>query len=245
MLQHYKLTHYMEYPIRINRYLLLKEYCSRRQADRFIEDGKVFINDTVATLGQQVHEGDVVRVADDVLSLKENYVYYLYNKPIGIVSHNPQRDEECIADVSGIPEVVVPVGRLDKASHGLMLLTNDGRIVDAILNPKHAHERTYEVVVDKYLKDRDITRLSKGVNIEGYTTKPAVAERLDDDAVTLTLTEGKKHQIRRMCAALGYQVLDLKRTRLMHFTLDIAPGAYRALTATEKETLLAACGLRA
>mgnify|MGYP002029697408 CR=1 FL=1 len=233
----------MEYPIRINRYLLLNNYCSRRQADRFIKDGQVFINGTVATLGQQVHAGDEVRVGNAVVELLENYQYYLFNKPRGIVSHHPQRDEKSIEDISGIVDDVSVVGRLDKESCGLMLLTNDGRIVNTILNPIYAHQREYEVCVDKYLKESDLRKLARGVRIEGYLTKPAIAKRLGEKSFSLTLTEGKKHQIRRMCAALGYQVVDLKRVRMLHLSLDIKPGEARTLTTKEKETLLEQCGI--
>ena len=226
----------IEYPIRINRYLFLKNICSRREADRLIEKGQITINDKVAVLGQQVHEGDTVGVPD-ALRTKE-YRYYIYNKPRGIVSHNPQGDEESVEDVSGLGKTVFPVGRLDKESHGLMLLTDDGRIVNAVLNPEFAHEREYEVRVDKHIKDRDLTRLARGVDIEGYLTKPAHATRITDDTFALTLTEGKKHQIRRMCAALGYQVQDLKRTRMLHLSLDVPTGKHRPLTDGERAALL-------
>ncbi len=234
----------MEYPIRINRYLLLNNYCSRRQADRFIEDGQVFINGKTATLGQQVTEGDEVKVGDAVVELLENYTYYIFNKPRGIVSHNPQRDEESVEDVSGLGGEVSVVGRLDKDSHGLMLLTNDGRIVNTVLNPDHAHEREYQVEVDKYVKESDLKKLARGVDIEGYITKPATVERIEDNSFSLTLTEGKKHQIRRMCAALGYQVMDLKRVRMMHIQLDIPTGENRPLTESEKAALLDLCGIK-
>ncbi|MAZ67163.1 23S rRNA pseudouridine synthase F [bacterium] len=240
-----------EYPIRINRYLLLKNYCSRREADRLIEQKKVFINGVPAVLGQKVNEGDEVRVAEEVED--RVYKYYLYNKPRGIVSHlprsrkhqadNPHRDEQAVEDVSGLGTSVSVVGRLDKDSHGLMLLTDDGRIVDAILNPKYEHEREYEVRVDKYLKESDLKKLSRGVSIEGYITKPAKATRLGDNSFALTLTEGKKHQIRRMCAALGYQVRDLKRIRMMHLVLNVESGKHRPLTDSEKRELLRKTGV--
>lgn len=226
----------IEYPIRINRYLLLKNICSRREADRLIEQGKIHINGAPAVLGQQVQETDDVRIADEAAN--REYKYFVFNKPRGIVSHNPQRDEESIEDVSGLGTSVSPVGRLDKDSHGLMLLTDDGRIVNAILHPDREHEREYEIRVDKYIKESDLKKLARGVDIEGYTTKPARAERLSDDAFSLTLTEGKKHQIRRMCAALGYQVKDLKRVRMMHLELDIENGKHRPLTENEKTVLL-------
>jgi len=119
-----------------------------------------------------------------------------------------------------------------------MLLTDDGRIVNAVLHPDYAHEREYEVVVDKYIKEGDLKKMAKGVDIEGYVTKPSVVKRLDDDAFSITLTEGKKHQIRRMCAALGYAVTDLVRVRMMHLPLDIREGEHRALTKPEITKLL-------
>jgi len=229
------------YPIRINRYLLLKNLCSRREADRLIEQGKIKINGSVAVLGQKVNKGDVVEVASDAAS--REYKYYIFNKPRGIVSHNPQRDEESVEDVSGLGSSVSVVGRLDKDSRGLMLLTDDGRIVNAILSPEYGHEREYEVTVDKYIKESDLKKLARGVDIEGYTTKPAKAERLSEDSFSLTLTEGKKHQIRRMCAALGYQVADLKRVRMMHLVLDVETGRNRPLSTGEVSLLLNTAGI--
>jgi len=227
---------HIEYPIRINRYLLLKNLCSRREADRLIEQGKIKINGTPAVLGQKVNEGDTIDVAGSAAN--REYLYFLYNKPRGIVSNSPQRDEQSVEDVSGIQAKVSPVGRLDKESQGLMLLTDDGRIVDALLNPKYSHEREYEVYVDKFIKAADVKKMEKGVDIEGYITKPAQAKKLTDDSFSLTLTEGKKHQIRRMCAALGYQVMDLRRIRMMHLPLDIKVGENRPLTNDEKAVLL-------
>lgn len=231
----------VEYPIRINRYLFLKNYCSRREADRLIEQGKVSINGEPAVLGQKVNEGDDVKVAEEVAS--RVYQYYLYNKPRGIVSHNPQRDEQSVEDVSGLGDSVSVVGRLDKESHGLMLLTDDGRIVNAVLNPEHAHEREYEVRVDKYVKEQDLKKLARGVDIEGYVTKPAQVSRLGENSFSLVLTEGKKHQVRRMCAALGYQVQNLKRVRMMHLKLDVADGENRPLTQGERAELLKIAGI--
>ncbi|MAJ97645.1 23S rRNA pseudouridine synthase F [bacterium] len=237
------MTNSIKYPIRINRYLLLRNICSRREADRLITQGKVSINGSVAQLGQQVAEGDVVDVADSAKN--REYRYFLFNKPRGIVSHNPQRDEQSVEDVSGLGNSVSPVGRLDKDSHGLMLLTDDGRIVHAILSPEHGHEREYEVHTDKYIKESDLKKLGRGVDIEGYITKPATTERIDDTVFSITLTEGKKHQIRRMCAALGYQVTDLKRVRMMHLPLDVADGKNRMLTKDEKTALLTKAGIKA
>lgn len=229
------------YPVRINRYLFLKRICSRREADRLIAQGKVHINGRPAVIGEQVHEGDAVDVDSKVTT--RTYRYLLYHKPPGIVSHNPQRDEVSIHQAANLPARIVPLGRLDKASRGLMLLSDDGRIVNALLNPAHGHERTYEVAVNKYIKGSHLKQLARGVVIEGYQTKPAQVKRLGDTRFELTLTEGKKHQIRRMCAALGYTVNDLLRTRILHLSCDMPEGTTRALTENEVATLLRVTGI--
>ncbi|MFC1732705.1 pseudouridine synthase [candidate division KSB1 bacterium] len=232
------------YPIRINRYLYLKGFCSRRKADQLIEKGDILINGKVATLGAKVLEGDNVVVGKQVRKLTSEYKYFLYHKPRGIVSHNPQGDEKSIEDVSGLGKDFFPVGRLDKASHGLMLLTNDGRIVNSLLSPEFAHEREYVVKVDKRITNSFITRMKKGVNIEGYVTKPATARKVNDLTFNITLTEGKKHQIRRMTVALGYQVKDLKRIRIMNLTLNtVEEGKCRELSNEEKKALLKALSI--
>lgn len=238
----------IEYPIRINRYLYVKGYCSRRVADKLITAGKVHINNKVAVLGQKVNKSDNVTLAKSVKEMPANYKYYLFNKPIGVVSHNPQRGEKSVEDVSGLGKGVFPVGRLDKESSGLMLLTSDGRIVDKLLNPKFGHEREYEVQVDKRVTDSALNRMNKGVRIEigerngersFLVTKPAKLERLGEKSFSITLTEGKKHQIRRMCSALGYSVRKLKRTRMMHLHLDgLKLGKNRVLTNIERTKLL-------
>lgn len=227
------------YPIRINKYLSYKGYCSRRQGDRFVEEGKVFINGKPAELGQKVRQGDTVELADDVQSHTESYVYYVFNKPKGVVSTNPQRDEKSFRDFLDLPEDVAPVGRLDKESHGLLFLTNNGQIVNKMLNPKFDHEKEYAVTLNKEIKGNFKNRMENGVDIEGYTTKPAQVNITGDTTFNIILTEGKKHQIRRMVTALGYEVKDLKRTRIMNIKLrNIAPGEGRELTEKEREELL-------
>lgn len=234
----------IEYPIRINRYLYLKGYCSRRQADQFVEKGLVFVNGKKALLGQKIEEKDKVEVKNEVKNLKKTFEYYLFNKPIGIVSHNPQSNEKSVEDVFKTKEKVFPIGRLDKESEGLMLLTNDRRIVNKILSPEVAHEKEYEVVVDKDLKESTIRKMSEGVNIEGYVTKTAKARMRGKRKFNIVLTEGKKHQIRRMCAALGYQVKKLKRVRIMDLKLGSLPvGKGRTLKFEEKKKLLESVGL--
>ena len=227
------------YPIRINRYLFLKGYCSRRKADTLISEGKVHINNKVAVLGSQVQKTDKVSLAPDVRALPKGYSYYLYHKPRGVVSHNPQKGEKSVEDVAGIKKKVSPVGRLDKDSRGLMLLTDDGRIVNTLLNPDFAHTREYRVTADKRMKDGDLKRLARGVSIEGYKTRAATVSRVNDSTVDMTLIEGKKHQIRRMFAALGYQVTDLMRTRISNFSVKgLEEGSHRELSEKERAKFL-------
>jgi 23S rRNA pseudouridine2604 synthase len=234
----------IEYPIRINRFLYLKKICSRRQADRFIEDGFVKINGETAVLGQKVNKDDKVQVADFIEEQKESFRYALFYKPRGIVSHNPQRDEKTIEHVCPKAKGLYPIGRLDKASEGLMFLTNDTRMVDRMLNPEHGHEKEYRVRVDKEIKPSFKNKMEKGVDIEGYITKPCEVEQTGPRAFKIILTEGKKHQIRRMCAALGYQVKSLKRTRIMNLTLgSMSEGELRDLNPKTKFELLKAIEL--
>jgi len=222
----------MEYPIRLNKYLALKNIATRRGADKLIEDRKVFINGKVAVLGSQVKESDKVEVKGH----KEvPYLYYAYNKPIGVITHSPGEDEvdikesvkkqnQKIEKKARIPEGVFPVGRLDKASHGLLILTNDGRITDKLLNPKYVHEKEYVVRTSNKLRNNFKDKMEAGVNIEGYKTKKCKVEIVNENTFRVTLTEGKKHQIRRMCSALFQEVADLKRIRVMNIKLDRLPS---------------------
>ncbi len=234
----------IEYPVRINRYLYLTGLCSRRAADKLIDKGEVRINDKLAVLGQKVQEGDTVTLGKDAKAMPGTYKYYLYNKPVGVVSHNPQLGEKSATVDARLAKEFAPVGRLDKASEGLMLLTNDGRIVNKLLHPDFAHEREYQVKLDKPIKNHDIKLLSQGVDIEGYRTLPAEVTKITDYEIVLILTEGKKHQIRRMCAALGYQVMSLKRISIMHLTLEgLSDSQARELTQSEKDKLFKKIGM--
>lgn len=229
----------IEYPIRINRYLYLNNYCSRRKADELIEKGLIKINGEKAVLGQKVNADDKVEVTKSVKKMVKNYEYHIINKPIGVVSHNPQQGEKSVEDYFPKEKQLAPVGRLDKKSEGLMLLTNDGRIIDKMLNPKYDHEKEYSVRVDKEIKPRLIRKMSTGVNIEGYMTKPAKVTQTGPKSFRIVLTEGKKHQIRRMCAALDYQVQNLKRLRIMNIKLSgLKSGESRPLFQDEKMELL-------
>jgi 23S rRNA pseudouridine2604 synthase len=239
----------IEYPIRLNRYLYLKNYCSRRQADIFITKGLVKINGKKAILGQKVNQGDVIEINDIIQKKKENFVYFVFNKPAGIVTRNPQKGEKTIETV--FPKAkqlkLHAVGSLDKASTGLVFMTNDTRIVDRMLSPKYKHEKEYRVRVDKSLATMPdfAKRMSNGVRIEGYMTRKCQVEVTGDRSFKIILTEGKKHQIRRMCAALGYQVKELKRTRIMNVMLgaDLREGLGRELKVGEKMELLKELGV--
>jgi 23S rRNA pseudouridine2604 synthase len=225
--------------MRINKYLAHKNYCTRRDADELIEAGKVLINGRKAVLGDKVHENDTV----DVRFKPVTFHYYAYHKPRGVISHSPQRDEKDIASVTTLNNVF-PIGRLDKDSSGLIILTDDGRITDKLLSPEYEHEKEYIVTVKEALKSNFKERMEKGVDIEGYLTRPCTIHILGEKKFSVVLTEGKKHQIRRMCAALGYVVATLERVRIMHIRLGtLKPGEHRALKGAELDTFLRDIGL--
>lgn len=235
----------MEFPIRINKYLAEKKVASRREADALIEKGQILVNGVVATLGQLINETDNVSVQ----GATKKYLYLAYYKGRGIITHSPDAGEVDIAtrlkQDYGM-NTIYPVGRLDKDSEGLIILTNDGRITDPLLSPDSGHEKEYEVTVDKPVTGMFTKLMGVGVTIEGYRTKPAtvVAHPSNQKRFHITLTEGKKHQIRRMCAALGYQVTSLKRVRIMKVTLGtLKPNQYRKISGTELKTFLKELGV--
>lgn len=214
--------------MRINKYLAYKDICSRREADKLIQEGKVLVNGVVATLGLDIQDGDKVEVID----YNKTYVYYAYHKPVGIVTHSPQIGEKSIQDITKFTEDVFPVGRLDKDSRGLIILTNDGRITKKILSPEFSFEKEYIVTLNRAITQKDIEKLRDGVKIDtGYHTKPCRVRRLDDNIIKITLTEGKNRQIRRMLKSLRYNVMDLLRIRIGNIELnDIPEGGYRKLS---------------
>ncbi len=235
----------MDFPMRVNKYLSHHKLASRREADALIETKQVLVNGKPAVLGQMVNEGDTV----EIVGATKKYVYLAYYKGRGVITHSPAENEVDIVtrlkrDYSLTN--VAPVGRLDKDSEGLIIITNDGRITGPLLDPESGHEKEYEVTVDKPVTGMFIKLMSLGVEIEGYHTKPAVAtpHARNQKKFNLTITEGKKHQIRRMCAALGYQVTDLKRVRIMNIELgDLKANQYRKLAGGELKTLLKDLGL--
>lgn len=234
-----------DFPIRINKYLADHKIASRREADVLIDTKKVLINGKKAVLGQLVYEGDKVEIVGET----KKYVYLAYYKGRGVITHSPAEGEVDIAtrlkkDYSLTN--VSPVGRLDKDSEGLIILTNDGRIIGPLLDPAANHEKEYEVTVDKAVTGMFTKLMALGVDIEGYRTKPAAitASPRNQKRFNLTLTEGKKHQIRRMCAALGYQIQSLKRVRIMNIELDtLKPNQYRKIAGTELKQLLKELGV--
>ncbi len=235
----------MEFPIRINKYLAEQKIASRREADALIEKKQVQINGVPATLGQMVQKSDVVTLS----GATKEYVYLAYYKGRGIITHSPEAHETDIAtrlrDDYNLRNIT-PIGRLDKDSEGLIILTNDGRITAPLLAPASGHEKEYEVTVDKPVTGMFTKLMSHGVTIEGYRTKPAtvVPHQSNQKRFYLTLTEGKKHQIRRMCAALGYQVKSLKRIRIINIELgNLKPNQFRKITGSELKTFLGTLGL--
>ncbi|HEV7702380.1 MAG TPA: pseudouridine synthase [Candidatus Paceibacterota bacterium] len=214
------------YPMRINKYLALKKISTRRGADELVAGQKVFINGKRAVLGARVKETDKVEIKG--AGAKE-YKYYAYNKPIGIETASPKEAAEGL----------FPLGRLDKASHGLLILTNDGRITDQLLSPKYFHEKEYVVKTSNKLRGSFKDKMEKGVNIEGYKTKPCKVTIVNDFTFRVILTEGKKHQIRRMCSALFQEVADLKRERIMNVKLgSLKPKGIREIKGKELELFL-------
>lgn len=233
------------FPMRINKYLAEQKIASRREADTLIEAGKVLVNGKKAVLGQQINEGDKVTLSGTT----KKYQYLAYYKGRGIITHSPSEGEVDIAERLKRDyslTTVSPVGRLDKDSEGLIILSNDGRITGPLLDPESGHEKEYEVTVDKPVTGMFLKLMALGVDIEGYRTKPAVvkASARNQKKFNLTITEGKKHQIRRMCAALGYQIDTLKRVRVMNIELgDIKANQYRKIAGEELKTLMKELGL--
>lgn len=228
------------YPIRINKYLAKEKYATRLGADKLITQGKVKINGQIAKLGDKVNLGDQVEVINH---RPKNYRYYIFYKPVGVITHSPQKSEKDIK--SFIPlKGLFPVGRLDKNSEGLIILTDDGRVTERLLSPESGHEKEYLVRTNEPLKENLVNRMAKGVMIEGYITKPAQATIVSDYEFKIILTEGKKHQIRRMCASLGYTVLNLKRIRILNLKLhNLASGQYMEIKKEDLKKFLSSISL--
>lgn len=230
--------------MRINKYIASTGLCSRRKAEEFIEKGVVTINGKVAVLSSTVEDEDEVRLNGKVIKAKEDFVVLLFNKPKGVTSTTDKKDKDNIIDYINYPERIFPIGRLDKDSTGLILLTNNGDLVNECLRVENGHEKEYVVSVDKNITPDFLNKMSKGVMIynpvtdRNVVTLPCDIRKTGKNRFNIILKQGYNRQIRRMCAALGYHVVSLNRIRFMHLHLDVEPGKYRLLTPAEIEKLV-------
>ncbi|MBC6996378.1 pseudouridine synthase [Neolewinella lacunae] len=226
--------------VSINKFIAGTGYCSRREADKLLDAGRIQLNGVVARRGNRVSEGDTVLLDGKPLAEPPRTRYLALHKPAGITCTTDRRDKSNIIDYLNYPERIFPVGRLDKASTGLLLLTNDGDIVNKILRVENAHEKEYIVTVDKPINREFLRQMAAGVPILGTVTNPCTIEKLGPQRFRIFLTQGLNRQIRRMCEALGYEVRTLKRVRIMNVRLDDQPvGGLRELREDELEVLLA------
>lgn len=224
---------------RINKYLSEIGFCSRREADRMIEQGRVTLNKRRPAIGDKVGRRDKVHVDGHLVSENtEEDIYLVFNKPTGIVTTTDTTGErDNIIDYINYPKRIFPIGRLDKASEGLIFMTNDGDIVNKILRAHNNHEKEYEVSVDKPVTPDFIQKMGNGVPIMGTMTRKCKVEQTSPYSFTIVLTQGLNRQIRRMCEHFGYEVQKLKRTRIMNIKLDVPPGQFRDFTETELSEL--------
>ncbi|WP_059048689.1 pseudouridine synthase [Paenibacillus senegalimassiliensis] len=225
--------------MRINKFISETGFCSRREADKLVESGQVTINGVQALLGSQAEPGDDVRVnGRPIQSQRTQHVYIALNKPVGVTSTTERHIKGNIVDFVGHEERIFPIGRLDKDSEGLILLTSDGDIVNKILRSEGKHEKEYIVTVDKPITPSFTRAMSEGVKILGEKTLPCQVTRVTERTFRIVLTEGKNRQIRRMCSALGYGVRKLQRVRIMNIRLGQQKiGSWRELTEQEKQEL--------
>lgn len=220
--------------MRINKFISEKGICSRREADKLIEQKRVTINGKIAQIGSVVNEGEAVKIDNKLLKAREEFVYIALNKPVGIVSTTDTSERDNIVDFMNYPKRIFPIGRLDKESEGLIILTSDGDIVNKILRAGNNHDKEYIVRVDKPITQRFIDGMAGGVKILGTVTKKCRVEMQNKYTFRIILTEGMNRQIRRMCEVFDYQVLKLKRVRIMNIPLGALPtGAWRYLTTDE------------
>ncbi len=230
--------------MRLNKYISETGICSRREADRWIDAGRVTCNGQAATLGTQVGEGDEVRIDGELIGSKKKQIYIAFNKPVGIICTTDPEIRDNIIGYIGYPERIFPVGRLDRDSEGLILLTNDGDIVNEILRSENNHEKEYVVTVDRPITDLSLRMMASGVKIMGELTKPAKVMRLDAQSFRIILTQGLNRQIRRMCSALGYKAQRLERVRIMNIHLGkLSSGQWRHLTLAELSGLIRDTGI--
>ncbi len=228
--------------VRINKYLSAAGFCSRREADRLVEAGRVSIDGRIAGMGDKVSDGQKVQVDNKDISVEEEKILLVFNKPAGIVcTTTDSQGANNIVDYIGYNKRIYPIGRLDKDTHGLILMTNNGEIMDKILRSANGHEKEYIVEVNKDIDDEFVKNMSKGVYLEELerTTLPCRVYKDGKRKFRIILTQGLNRQIRRMCDNLGYRVVDLKRIRIMNIVLgDLKEGSYRNVTDKEYSRLL-------
>ena len=225
--------------IRINKYLSEVGFCSRREADRLLEEGRITINGRVPELGTKVSDEDEIFVdGKTIKKVEEEFVYIAFNKPVGIVcTTDTKREKNNIVDYINHPKRIFPIGRLDKPSEGLILLTSDGDIVNKILRARNNHEKEYYVRVNKPITEKFLEKMRNGVPILDTVTKKCEVEKIDTMNFRIVLTQGLNRQIRRMCEHLDYEVKKLKRVRIMNIKLDLPVGKWRDLTPQEVNEL--------
>jgi 23S rRNA pseudouridine2604 synthase len=224
---------------RLNKAISETGYCSRREADRLIESGKVEVNGEIAGLGLKVNKQDDISVEGKLIYQKPTYVYLAFNKPVGITSTTDTTIKSNIIDCIGYPDRIFPVGRLDKPSEGLIFMTNDGDIVNKILRAKNNHEKEYIVTVNKKITGDFIHKMENGVPVLNTVTLKCKLTKINDFTFKIILTQGLNRQIRRMCDYLGYEVKTLKRIRIMNINLgNLKPGHYRQFTKDELREMM-------
>ena len=226
---------------RLNKAISETGYCSRRAADKLIEDGHVKVNGEKAGLGVKVTANDTITVHGQVITKEVENIYLAFNKPVGITCTTDTKIRGNIVTYINYPERIFPVGRLDKPSEGLIFMTNDGDIVNKILRAKNNHEKEYIVTVDKKITDSFVKKMGNGIPVLDTITDKCKVTKVNDYTFNIILTQGLNRQIRRMCEYLGYKVSRLKRTRIMHLSIDNLPnGKWRHLTKAELATLKSA-----
>ena len=224
--------------VRLNKYLSEAGVCSRREADRLIESGKVTVDGVTAQMGMRVTAGQIVKVGKKTVSKQDEMIVLAVNKPKGIVCTEDQRERDSIDRFLNYPVRVTYAGRLDKDSRGLLLMTNNGDIINQMMRAANRHEKEYKVTVDKEITEQFIKKMSEGVPILDTVTRPCTVKKIGKYTFSIILTQGLNRQIRRMCAAFGYEVKDLVRIRIMNIRLgSLKEGAYRKLTDEELEEL--------
>lgn len=225
-------------PLRLNKYLSEAGVCSRREADRLIASGKVFVDGIPGQTGMKILPGQEVRIGKKVISRQEEMVVLAVNKPAGIVCTEERRERNSIVRFLNFPVRVTYVGRLDKDSRGLLLMTNNGDIINRMMRARNRHEKEYKVTVDRALTREFLGQMADGVPILDTVTRPCLVRQTGKYTFSITLTQGLNRQIRRMCEALGYQVKDLVRTRIMNIELGaLKEGEYRKVTHEELDEL--------